>query len=114
MATLSLLGEDGITAQCWEIGARPLSVGRDDSADVVIEDETLSRRHFLIVKQGTNYVLQDLDSQNGTWVDGRRARARATLLHHHDCIAAGRTIFMFSVPEVVKSQLQTVRSGQAS
>jgi len=112
MANLALLGEDGITARRWEIGARPLSVGRDDSADVVIEDETLSRRHFLIVKQGTHYVLQDLNSQNGTWVDGRRAHARATPLHHHDCIAAGRTIFMFSVPEVLKSELQTLRSGR--
>jgi pSer/pThr/pTyr-binding forkhead associated (FHA) protein len=111
MATLALLSEDGMTAQRWELGARPFSVGRDDSADVCIEDETLSRRHFLIVKQGANYVLQDLNSQNGTWVDGRRARSRATLLHHHDCIAAGRTLFMFSELEAANSQPHALRAG---
>ena len=103
-----------MTAQRWEIGARPVSVGRDDSADVCVEDETLSRRHFVIVKQGGNYVLQDLNSQNGTWVDGRRAYTRATPLHHHDCIAAGRTLFMFSEPEAPDGRPQALRSGAAS
>lgn len=77
----------------WEIGDQPVAVGRDDSADVQINDESLSRRHFLIARQGESYLLQDLDSQNGTWVDGQRART--VRLHHHDCIAAGRT-FLFS------------------
>jgi pSer/pThr/pTyr-binding forkhead associated (FHA) protein len=78
----------------WEIGERPVAIGRDDSADVQIKDESLSRRHFLIARQGESYLLQDLDSQNGTWVDGQRART--VKLRHHDCIAAGRTLFLFS------------------
>src|SRR5262249_32152650 len=57
-------------------------------------DESLSRRHFLILRQGQSYFLQDLDSQNGTWVDGQRART--VKLRHYDCIAAGRTLFLFS------------------
>jgi|SRR5262252_6020257 len=93
MATLCLLDEDGAMTERWEIGDQPVAVGRDDSADVQINDESLSRRHFLIARQGESYLLQDLDSQNGTWVDGQRART--VRLHHHDCIAAGRT-FLFS------------------
>ena len=81
-------------ARRWELGNKPISVGRDKSADVVVQDASLSRRHFVVEPDGENYLLRDLDSQNGTWVDGRRAQS--TRLHHHDCILAGRTIFMFS------------------
>jgi pSer/pThr/pTyr-binding forkhead associated (FHA) protein len=55
---------------------------------------SLSRRHFEIVPQGDHYLLKDLDSQNGTWVDGKPASA--TRLRHHDCILAGRTLFIFA------------------
>jgi len=96
MAILTLLGDDGAVTAQWELREQPLSVGRDESADVTVADATLSRRHFQIVRQGEAYVLQDLDSQNGTWVDGHRAERAAVRLQHHDCILAGRSLFMFS------------------
>ncbi len=94
MASLCLLGEDGAMTERWELGEEPLAVGRGETADVIIEDAALSRRHFLISREGEQYVLSDLNSQNGTWVDGKRA-AR-TPLRHHDCIVAGRTLFLFA------------------
>lgn len=93
MASLCLLNDDGALTERWELGAAPIAVGRDGAADVVVDDPALSRRHFLILRQGKDYLVRDLDSQNGTWVDGRRAGV--TKLHHHDCILAGRTIFLF-------------------
>jgi pSer/pThr/pTyr-binding forkhead associated (FHA) protein len=81
-------------AHRWELGESPVAVGRGKSADVVIADATLSRRHFVVERDGEKYFLKDLDSENGTWVDGHRAKT--TQLHHHDCILAGRTIFLFS------------------
>ena len=93
MAELCLLDENGAVAQCWEIGNHPVAVGRDDTADVLIPDDTLSRRHFLIWQQGESFLIKDLGSQNGTWVDGERARG--TKLSHNVCIVAGRTVFMF-------------------
>lgn len=94
MASLCLLDENGIMSRRWELGDKPLAVGRGKSSDVVIEDAALSRRHFVVEREGENYLLKDLNSQNGTWVDGRRAQS--TKLNHHDCILAGRTIFLFS------------------
>jgi pSer/pThr/pTyr-binding forkhead associated (FHA) protein len=94
MASLCLLDDNGITSRRWELGDKPLAVGRGKSSDIMIEDASLSRRHFVVEREGDTYLLRDLDSQNGTWVDGRRARS--TKLHHHDCILAGRTIFMFN------------------
>ena len=96
MASLCLLAEDGTMADQWELGPEPMAVGRDASADVLVDDGALSRRHFAILLKDGSYVLQDLDSQNGTWVDGRRAQTDPIPLRHHDCILAGRTLFLFS------------------
>ena len=48
----------------------------------------------LIQREGADYLLKDLNSENGTWVDAQRAIS--TTLHHHDCIVAGRTLFIFN------------------
>jgi pSer/pThr/pTyr-binding forkhead associated (FHA) protein len=94
MASLCLLNEDGVTAERWELRDQQLAVGRGEAADIVVNDATLSRRHFMIVPEAGYFVLKDLHSQNGTFVDGRPAQA--TRLQDHDCIAAGRTLFIFS------------------
>jgi pSer/pThr/pTyr-binding forkhead associated (FHA) protein len=94
MADLLLLNENGAIAQRWEIGDQPMAVGRDQTAEVAIPDNTLSRRHFLIWREGERFLIKDLDSQNGTWVDGQRAEGIE--LRHNVCIVAGRTVFMFS------------------
>lgn len=93
MATLCLLGNDGETAAQWEVGAAPVAVGRGASVDVRVDDEGLSRRHFMIVREGAEYVLKDLSSRNGTWVHGHRALTAR--LRHNDCILAGTTLFRF-------------------
>ncbi len=102
MASLCLLGDDGLTIECWELGDDPLAVGRDGSADVKIDDQSLSRRHFQIRRQGDHFLIEDLGSQNGTWVDG--IRALQVRLCHHDCILAGRTLFLFSESTVARSR----------
>ncbi len=98
MASLCLLDENGAIARRWELGDKTFTVGRSLSADIVVNDATLSRHHFLIERKGADYLLKDLQSQNGTWVDGRRADAAP--LRHHDCILAGRTLFMFAAQPV--------------
>jgi pSer/pThr/pTyr-binding forkhead associated (FHA) protein len=94
MADLCLLAENGAVAQRWEIGDQPVAVGRDQTADVAIHDDTLSRRHFLIRREGDAFLIKDLNSQNGTWVGG--LRVQGTTLRHNVCIVAGRTLFIFS------------------
>jgi pSer/pThr/pTyr-binding forkhead associated (FHA) protein len=93
MATLCVLNDDGVIAKRWELSKEPLSVGRDDSAEITLDDESLSRRHFMVFRDKDGYAIQDLDSQNGTWVDGKRTHTAK--LKHHDCIVAGRTVFLF-------------------
>jgi pSer/pThr/pTyr-binding forkhead associated (FHA) protein len=93
MATLCLLGGDGATREQWAISHHPVTVGRGAAVDVKVEDDGLSRRHFMIVREGADYLIRDLSSRNGTWVHGYRALT--VRLQHNDCILAGRTLFRF-------------------
>jgi pSer/pThr/pTyr-binding forkhead associated (FHA) protein len=106
MATLCQIREDGSIAGQWEIGGQPLVVGRGETADANIEDESASRRHSIILRDGEHYIIEDLGSQNGTWVDGRRVLAAR--LYHNARIVVGRTQFVF-----LDRQLSAVTRGAA-
>ena len=112
MADLYLLTEDGAVAQRWAIGDQAAAVGRDESADITIRDDTLSRRHFMIWREGDSFLIKDLNSQNGTWVDGQRAQG--TKLCHNVCIAAGHTLFMFSEHPLSASPAGVVSAALAA
>ena len=47
--------------------------GRAKGCDVPIDDRTLSRRHAALVVRGGRVTVEDLDSLNGTFVDGARS-----------------------------------------
>lgn len=49
-----------------------LNIGRDSTNDVAINDAEISRRHARLTLQGGKYVLEDLGSTNGTFVNGQR------------------------------------------
>jgi len=67
----------------------PLVLGRGN-ADVVIDDQEISRRHALVRSEGDSLEIEDLDSLNGTWVNGRRVQ-RARLVEG-DIVKIGRTV----------------------
>jgi DNA-binding winged helix-turn-helix (wHTH) protein len=58
------------------LGAGPITVGRDTSADVVINDASVSRHHARITVRGLSADVEDLESKNGTRVGGERIRSR--------------------------------------
>lgn len=49
-----------------------ITVGATDSCDVLLDDETVSRRHCRIIQDGPDTLVVDLNSTNGTWVEGVR------------------------------------------
>jgi hypothetical protein len=71
------------------------TVGRDSTADIQIQDNGLSRKHFEILWDGKNAVVRDLGSTNGTKVAGKRIDSVA--LGTGASFLAGRTNFLFNV-----------------
>jgi FHA domain-containing protein/uncharacterized protein DUF1707 len=61
---------DFLLALDWSGGQRELIVGRHRSCDVVLSDPSVSRRHARLVFRDGSWVLQDLESTNGTLVNG--------------------------------------------
>ncbi len=78
-------------------GARTV-VGRD-GADITVDDATLSGRHFEVEARGKESFIRDLDSRNGTLLNGERIRVAQ--LTSGDKIQAGKTTFIFRELEVI-------------
>jgi transcriptional regulator with GAF, ATPase, and Fis domain len=63
-------------------------IGKDPSNDLVLADATVSREHCEIIRDGRGYLLRDLESTNGTLLDG--AEIREGYLNAGAVIAVGR------------------------
>jgi adenylate cyclase len=51
-------------------------VGRHEKADLRLIDGMVSRNHCLIFREGRRFLVKDLQSRNGTWLNGRRLKNR--------------------------------------
>jgi transcriptional regulator with GAF, ATPase, and Fis domain len=73
--------------------ADEVSIGRDASNSLPVADSSASRRHSLLTRSADSYEIADLESMNGTFVNGVPARRR--LLEHGDQIEIGASKFLF-------------------
>ncbi len=80
MAKIFFVGLDG-TEKSYRLQThRPFTVGRDPGNDIILRDPKVSRHHAEIVFERGFFVLHDLASTNGTYVNGKRVRV-APLTH---------------------------------
>jgi len=56
----------------WPLAKPETAIGRWQDNDVVVDDRWISRYHARIRREGGQYLVEDLDSKNGTLVNGRR------------------------------------------
>jgi hypothetical protein len=70
-----------------------LTIGRDSVNEIVINDAEISRRHARLTFQGGKYVLEDLGSTNGTFVNGQRL-AGPRVLKAGEVVSFGEQIVM--------------------
>jgi two-component system, NtrC family, sensor kinase len=86
----------------FELPDEPALVGRE-SRQLPLTDNTVSRRHAELVPDGGNWVLKDLGSSNGSYVNGARVTNRH-VLKLGDQIRVGRTLMVFgAVPGVSRA-----------
>lgn len=74
------------------------TIGRDETCTLSIDDTAISRRHAEILVEGDTIVLVDLESRNGTFVNGQRV-AGPTLLRDEDRIRVGTHEFELAIGE---------------
>src|ERR1051326_7016117 len=89
-----LVGTDGPSrGRLVLLGTAEVSVGRDDANSVAIDDVAASRHHFVIRPSGGRFQLMDLQSRNGTFVNGVLVTER--VLEDNDEIRVGGSVFLF-------------------
>ena len=69
-------------------------LGRGNDNEIVIKDPYISKKHLRIVKDEGNYFLQDLNSANGTYLNGQRLMD-VVKLKNGDRISVGQIEFLF-------------------
>ena len=71
---------------------RELFIGRAPSCELIVTDEFASSQHAKVVHIGGDWVIQDLDSTNGTFVDGVRIQT-PEVLRMNIPVRVGKTTF---------------------
>lgn len=100
-------------AKVFELIKSEIVIGRDEGVDVVIPTPAVSRRHAKLSMEGNGYVIEDLGSSNGTFVNGERLRARKAL-NAGDEIKLGQAITLsYTAPATQESQKTAVRPAPA-
>jgi chromosome segregation ATPase len=89
-----LVRSDGSTGILHLLGKRT-TLGRTPDNDVHIDAEFISRHHAVALRAGAKTVIEDLNSTNGTYVNGQRINRRT--LKDGDLVTLGKTEFRFTV-----------------
>ncbi|HHO52652.1 MAG TPA: FHA domain-containing protein [Deltaproteobacteria bacterium] len=92
-ARLEVVVGTGMAGSSYPIQSRGLSIGRSEDRDVVIPDPASSRHHCQIMVQGNEYVLRDMGSANGVFVNA--VRVRECTLADGDLVRIGNTEMRF-------------------
>ena len=86
-----------------------VTIGRDPEADIQIDNISVSRIHAKIVKGSNYYLLQDMNSTNGTFVNGKRVEQK--YIKEDDEITIGKHTVMVDINNYQKKS-KTWSSGQ--
>lgn len=86
--------------QTFELRKDDISIGRDITNEIVINDAEVSRKHARLVAQAGGYMLEDAGSTNGTFVNGQRLMG-PHLLRTGEMILLGESVsLMFEQTQV--------------
>jgi len=85
--------EDGSELE-YTIGVRPTTIGRAPGNVIEVAGDSVSRRHAEIALTGDGYAVRDLETRNGTWVNGERL-AEERVLADGDLVQIGAVVFVF-------------------
>ncbi len=88
----------------------PVTIGREEGNSVQLNDERVSRFHLKIQEDHEKLVITDLESTNGTKINGEPAQLR--ILRYGDLIALGRSVLLYGSREQIAARLAEMRQKQ--
>ncbi len=84
-----------LSGQTFYLDEPVVSIGRLGSNDVMLEDPFVSRHHCVIRKDAGEYLIEDLNSANGTYLNGERVNASS--LKEGYLVEIGTSRFLFKL-----------------
>ncbi|MEW4563593.1 FHA domain-containing protein [Bremerella sp. JC770] len=88
----------------------PVSIGREEGNTLQLKDDRVSRFHLKIQEDHNKIVLTDLESTNGTRVNGEDIHLR--ILRHGDMIQVGRSVIIYGSESQIAVRLAALRKQQ--
>jgi diguanylate cyclase (GGDEF)-like protein len=102
------------TAVETELGRRYLlkeaitTIGRGSNNHIVVTSDAVSRQHAQLERRGTDFLVSDLSSTNGTFINNERQRTRNSRLSRGDHIRVGDTVFKYLAGSDIEAQYHAV------
>jgi pSer/pThr/pTyr-binding forkhead associated (FHA) protein len=87
----------------------PVTIGREEGNTVQLNDERISRFHIKIQEDQGKLVLTDLESTNGTRVNGEDVQLR--ILRFGDVISVGRSVLLYGTKDQIVGRLDELRDN---
>src|ERR1051325_8932804 len=84
----------------------PVSIGREEGNSLRLNDERVSRFHAKVQVDGDDYILTDLESTNGTRVNGTAVQIRR--LRIGDRVGVGRSLLLFGSNEEIAARIASL------
>src|SRR5579864_2018377 len=103
-----LINEGEKAGQRWTIQSDTVVIGRGSECDLLLPERQVSRQHIRIRRLDDRYTVEDLESKNGTWINGQPLKGQREL-HDSDEISLGmavRMVFMESEATAPVAHLQ--------
>ena len=79
----------------YEILGDIVTIGRGRFNAITLSDDKLSREHCVVERQGKKFIIRDLKSLNGTFVNDKMITAEGVKLSSGDMVRIGDTVFIF-------------------
>lgn len=110
MADVTLRILDGADrGRVFERLPTPVTIGREEGNTVQLNDERISRFHIKIQEDQGKLVLTDLESTNGTRVNGEDVQLR--ILQFGDVVAVGRSILLYGTKDQIVGRIDELREN---